>query len=119
MYLHPDTYVNELMEVSVFKVPQHRGVVQVGQVGHVVDFVKFWRIHLQNLLFFQILFLERFREEETICISIRNEKMYFIVKRVKNCTFFIALRSIDKQRERESFIFVSNYYCSLLFFEVE
>ena len=76
MYLHPDTYVNELMEVSVFKVPQHRGVVQVGQVGHVVDFVKFWRIHLQNLLFFQILFLEHFREEEALHYSKREYVFY-------------------------------------------
>ena len=38
--------------VTLFEVVQHSGLVQVGHHGHVLDLVKFGRVHGEDLVFF-------------------------------------------------------------------
>ena len=52
------TYVNHLGLVPRLQVPQHRGLVQVGQVGHVLALLKLGRVHLGDLLALEGLFLK-------------------------------------------------------------
>lgn len=52
------TYVDQLVVVSLFQVVQYRGVVQVGQVGHVLGLLILGRVHLAHLLLLKIFHLE-------------------------------------------------------------
>ena len=52
------THVNHLGLVTRFQVPQHRGLVEVGQVGHVLALFELGRVHLGDLVALQDLFLK-------------------------------------------------------------
>ena len=49
--------VDQLVDVSHFQVPEHRSVIQVGQVGHVFATVKLGRVHLSNLILLEHLLI--------------------------------------------------------------
>ena len=49
--------VDELVDISHFQVPEHRSVIQVGQVGHVLAAVKLGRVHLPNLILLEHLLI--------------------------------------------------------------
>ena len=49
--------IDKLVDVSHFQVPEHRGVVQVGQVGHVLAAVKLGRVHLPHLVLLEHLLI--------------------------------------------------------------
>jgi hypothetical protein len=49
--------VDELVDVADPQVPQHGGVVQVGQVGHVVAAVELGRVDLPHLVLLEHLLL--------------------------------------------------------------
>jgi len=51
------TYVDQLMVISLPQVVQDGRLVEVGQVGHVLDFLVFGRVHLVHLVFLQGFFL--------------------------------------------------------------
>ena len=53
-----DTYIDQLRLISWFKIPKHRCLVKIGKVWHIFTFLKFWRIHLGNLIGFTCLFLK-------------------------------------------------------------
>lgn len=36
---------------------QYGSIVKIGQVGHILGFFVFWRVHLRDLLFLEVLFL--------------------------------------------------------------
>lgn len=40
------TYIDQARVISVFDVVQHRGLIEACQLGHILDFVELWRIHL-------------------------------------------------------------------------
>ena len=50
--------VNQSLHVSSFQVEQDRGLVQVGQIGHVFTHVKLGRVDLPDLLLLVVLLLE-------------------------------------------------------------
>ena len=52
------TYIDQLIVISILEIPKDSGIIQIGQVRHIIHFIKFGRIDLENLLFFQILFLK-------------------------------------------------------------
>lgn len=47
---HYATYVDQFAVVTLLQVVQHRRLVQVGQVGHVLGLLEFRRIHLGQLV---------------------------------------------------------------------
>ena len=49
--------VDQLNEVALLQVVEHRGVVEVGQVGHVLAFLVLGRVHLGDLLLLEVLLL--------------------------------------------------------------
>lgn len=51
------TYVDELIDIASFQVPQDRSIVKVGQVGHVFAFLVFGGVHLLQLIFLERLLL--------------------------------------------------------------
>ena len=58
-----DTYVDHFGLVARLEVPQHRRLVQVGQVGHVLALFELGRVHLGDLVALEALFLKE--EEKT------------------------------------------------------
>lgn len=52
-----ETYIDELMVISLFQVIQNRRVVQIRQVGHVLAFFVLGRVHLAHLVLFEIFHL--------------------------------------------------------------
>lgn len=48
-----DSYVDQLVNVTLFQIVQDRGIVQVGQVGHVFRLLVLGRVHLLQQIFFQ------------------------------------------------------------------
>lgn len=40
------TYIDQARVISVFDVVQHRCLIEARQLGHILDFVELWRIHL-------------------------------------------------------------------------
>ena len=42
------TYVDEPLNISLLEIEEHGGVVEVGQVGHVLTAVVLRRVHLHN-----------------------------------------------------------------------
>ena len=58
-----DTYVDHFGLVARLEVPQHRRLVQVGQVGHVLALLELGRVHLGDLVALEALFLKE--EEKT------------------------------------------------------
>ena len=59
------TYIDQLIVISILEIPKDSGIIQIGQVRHIIHFIKFGRIDLENLLFFQILFL---KTKQIICV---------------------------------------------------
>ena len=57
--------VDELIDIADPKVPQNRGIIEIGQVAHVLTAVKLGRVDLSNLVFLEDFFLEN-------CNSIMN-----------------------------------------------
>ena len=49
--------VDQLDEVALLQVVEHRSVVEVGQVGHVLAFLVLGRVHLGHLLLLEVLLL--------------------------------------------------------------
>lgn len=49
-----DTYVDQLVVVTLLQVMQHRGIVKVCQVGHILRFLVFRGIDLAQLIFLEI-----------------------------------------------------------------
>lgn len=49
-----DTYVDELVVVTLFQIVQNSTFVKIGQIGHIFNFFEFWRIDLTNVLFLNI-----------------------------------------------------------------
>jgi len=45
------TYVDQLVVVSLSQVMEHRGIVKVCQVGHILGFFVFRRVHLLEQIF--------------------------------------------------------------------
>lgn len=43
--------VDKLVGITGFQVPKHRGIIKVGQVGHVLAFLVFGGVHLTALIF--------------------------------------------------------------------
>lgn len=58
------TYVDQLVVVSLFQVVQYRGVVQVGQVRHVLGFLILGRVHLAHLFLLKIFHLRSFGRDK-------------------------------------------------------
>ena len=52
------THIDELDEVALLEVVEHGGVVEVGQVGHVLALLILGRVHLLHLLLLNALLLE-------------------------------------------------------------
>lgn len=48
------TYVDQLVVVTLLQVMQHRGIVKICQVGHILRFLVFRGIDLANLIFLEI-----------------------------------------------------------------
>lgn len=65
------TYVNKLMVVTLLQVIQHRGVVQVCQVGHILAFLVLGRVHLSHKIFLEIFGLDGRRERKKGNILVR------------------------------------------------
>lgn len=56
-YCHPGmaiTYIDELVVVSLPQVMEHRGIVKVCQVRHILSFFVFRRVHLLELIFLEV-----------------------------------------------------------------
>jgi len=56
VWVHHDTEearvcVNETRIVSVLQVMEHRCFIEAGQLGHILHFVEFGRIHLLEVIF--------------------------------------------------------------------
>ena len=51
------TYVNELLDVSDFEVPEYRCIVEIGEAGHVLAHVELGRVHLGHLVLLVFLHL--------------------------------------------------------------
>jgi hypothetical protein len=51
--------VNQLILVPDNRVPEHTGVIQVGETSHVIAAVKLGRVHLTNLVLFEDLRLKK------------------------------------------------------------
>jgi hypothetical protein len=56
--------VDQLMVISLPQVVQDGRLVEVGQVGHVLDFLVFWRVHLVHLVFLQGFFLNHGQQDK-------------------------------------------------------
>ena len=48
------TYVDQFSEISLFQVVEDRGIIQVGQVGHVLSLLILGRIQLLQKIFLDI-----------------------------------------------------------------
>ena len=55
----PSSYVDEFALVSALEVPEDGGLVQVGQVGHVLAFLKLGRVDRYHQLTLGHLFLKK------------------------------------------------------------
>lgn len=47
------TYVDKFMVISLFKIVQDGGVIEICQVGHILTFLVFRWIYLSNLFFLE------------------------------------------------------------------
>lgn len=71
-----NTYVDQLVVVSLPQVMQNRSVVKIGQVGHIFGFLVFWRIDLWEEIFLQIAGLRSFigeRERIWWLVTVRGD----------------------------------------------
>lgn len=48
------TYIDELVVISLPQVMEHRGIVKVCQVRHILSFFVFRRVHLLELIFLEV-----------------------------------------------------------------
>lgn len=53
------TYVNQFGVVALLEIVQNGRVVQVSQIGHVLDALELWRIHRVALVFLERSLLRR------------------------------------------------------------
>ena len=44
------TYINVAVDISLFEIVQHRGLVQVSHVGHIVSHFKLWGVDLLYII---------------------------------------------------------------------
>ena len=79
------TYIDQLIVISILEIPKDSGIIQIGQVRHIIHFIKFGRIDLENLLFFQILFL---KTKQIICVV---WFLLYMSKPKSICTYLIGL----------------------------
>ena len=52
-----ETHVDELSVVALLQVVEDRGIVQIGQVRHVLDLLILGRVDLSDLVLLKVLFL--------------------------------------------------------------
>lgn len=52
-----ESYVDELVVVTLLEIVKDGGVVEVGQVGHVLGFLILGRVHLLQLVLLEVLAL--------------------------------------------------------------
>ena len=64
-----DTYVNKFHVESMPQVVQDGSFVQIGQIGHIFDFFVFRRVHLVNLILFELFLL--FSQNSLMCDRFR------------------------------------------------
>lgn len=50
-WFYCNTYVDQHRLVTGPQVVQHRSLIQVSHVGHVINFLVFWRVHLLDVIF--------------------------------------------------------------------
>lgn len=82
------TYIDELVVVSLPQVMEHRGIVKVCQVRHILSFFVFRWVHLLELIFLEVFCLLLF-VQQFIFISCRPVcQLRFII------IIFILLRSV-------------------------
>lgn len=53
------THVDQLMVVTSAKILQDRGIVEVGQVSHILAHGELWRVHLLKVILLDLLGLEK------------------------------------------------------------
>ena len=63
------TYVDQLSVVTLLQVMQHRGIVKVCQVGHILGFLVFRGIDLGQLVFLEVLGLLFFIVFVWVCVG--------------------------------------------------
>ena len=49
-----NTYIDDVREVSLFKIVQNGGIVEIGQRSHVLTLLKLGRIHLVDLILVEL-----------------------------------------------------------------
>ena len=102
----PATYVDKLIDITRFQVPKHRGIVKVGQVGHVLAFLVFGRVHLLQLVFLKGLLLSLFRirfpqQQTTGLITARGDPGIKILMCKDRITFVLLGGRENEHRWRE------------------
>lgn len=63
------THVNQFVEISLAQIMQHRGIVQICQIGHIFSFFVFGRIHLAHQVLLEVLGLQN-RIKFFVCRSV-------------------------------------------------
>lgn len=64
-----NTYVDQLMVVSLLQVMEDRSIVKIGQIGHIFGFLVFWWIDLLEKIFLKITGLNIFSAKRELYIS--------------------------------------------------
>lgn len=84
MWTRGGTYVDQLVVISLPQVVQNGRLVEVGQVGHVLDFFILGRVHLVHLVFLQGFFLNHGQQDKVNYTVFDCQSFFFSVSRWAN-----------------------------------
>lgn len=98
------TYIDQARVISVFDVVQHRCLIEARQLGHILDFVELWRIHLLYVIAQDHHTLARFGQFH----------FHFVAMFALNTGGNEALQNRRREEDECKGNRISNFYCKFI-----